>query len=247
MIQKKLWKFQEVLSLRTQDLVQVWGAVRFGLNVLNIGCLQGATRSCERDSWKYTTGNREETRGPCYHGRKERSITILTPTSRKLLISSLFLSSLFISGLQFPSPIPGSSWPERQCLVAFGYLSVSGWEASQLNKKSAALESLIAPPSATVEARAQGKPASPVGLRHQNAEGCSFTTLPTLSTQLPTPELPQVPTNAAAEPTPLPLKHGATLHTRTWGRGHSRDRWLVLVWSQVRWLVLRVMGGKSLR
>lgn len=128
-------------------------------------CLQGATRSCERNSWKYTTGNREETRGPCHRCRKERrSITILTPTSRKLPISSLFLSSLFISGLQFPSPTLGLSCPERHCQVAFRYLSVSGWEASQLNKKSAALESLIAPPSATVEARAQGKPASTVGL-----------------------------------------------------------------------------------
>lgn len=57
--------------------------------------------------------------------------------------------------------------------MAFRYLSVSGWEASQLNKKSAALGSLIVPPSASVEARTQRKPASTLRPRHQSREGCS--------------------------------------------------------------------------
>lgn len=72
--------------------------------------------------------------------------------------------------------------------------------------------------------------ASTLGPRHQREEGCfphHLTTSPAASTKLPTPELPQGMADAAAEPTPLPLKHGAALYPWTWGRGHSRDRWLV--------------------
>ena len=82
-----------------------------------------------------------------------------------LFVSSLFLLSIFISRQQLPATTPGSSCPQRYPQVTFRYLSVSGCEASQLNKKSAALGSLIVPPSATVEARAQGEPSKCPGAK----------------------------------------------------------------------------------
>lgn len=57
--------------------------------------------------------------------------------------------------------------------MAFRYLSVSGCEASQLNKKLADLGSLNVPPSASVEARTQRKPGCTPRPRHQSKEGCS--------------------------------------------------------------------------
>lgn len=59
-------------------------------------CLQGASLSCETaGNTRLEIGKKLEDHA-CHRGRKERrSITILTPTSRKLLISSLFLSSLY--------------------------------------------------------------------------------------------------------------------------------------------------------
>lgn len=74
------------------------------------------------------------------------------------------------------------------------------------------------------------------------------TTSPAPSTQLPTPELPQFSADAAAEPTPLPLKHGDRPSHGGVGEGGLTG---IADWSEVRsqarWLVLRVMGGKSLR
>lgn len=95
-------------------------------------------------------------------------------------------------------------------------------------------------------------PSSVLRPRYQREEGVlPSPPQPPASAQLPTPELPQVAADAAAEPSPLPLKHGAASHAsqaRRWGEGaRSRDHWLVGRLKPAPWLVLRVMGGESLR
>lgn len=148
-----------------------------------------------------TEGQVEEGQG----GRKEKRMVSLALRAANLLFPS--------AGNWTATPLCGSrhTMTGKALVGGPGYLSVSGCEASQLNRKSAAWTSLIAPPSSTVEARArvsaeQGKRPQPGWGRRASGDTLAPTPRPA---HLPTPELPQVLTDAAAEPTTLPLEHGA--------------------------------------
>lgn len=195
---------------------------------------------------------RDPSRRPCRCVGKKRKVIYIPPRfpsrAENLLISSLFLWSIFIRGLQLPTPAADSSWPNRHCQVAFRYLSVSGWEASQLNRKSAALGSLMEPPSATVEVRAQGEPSNYPGTKAPEREG--------MLSSPPHPPLPPscLPQNCLSSPPTLRQNQPRCPWNMASGcfRGcGGGDLPGIADWSEVQshaqWLVLRVMGGKSLR
>lgn len=183
-------------------------------------------------------------RRPGLSGRKKGLWAIPAPappppcTSRRdwkfARFQSLFILSIFISGRQLPETTPGSWWPKRYPQVTFRYLSVSGCEASQLNKKSAALGSLMVPPSATVEARAHGEPSKCPGAKVP--EGGAVLSSPPHPPLLPN-LLPQnclrswltLPQNQPRCPWNMALPHAP--HTRGLGGGGGRGRrwghWLV--------------------
>lgn len=203
-------------------------------------------------------------RRPGLSGRKKGLWAIPAPappppcTSRRdwkfARFQSLFILSIFISGRQLPETTPGSWWPKRYPQVTFRYLSVSGCEASQLNKKSAALGSLMVPPSATVEARAHGEPSKCPGAKVP--EGGAVLSSPPHPPLLPN-LLPQnclrswltLPQNQPRCPWNMALPHAP--HTRGLGGGGGGVEGEVTDWSRVRsqapWLVVRVIPPKSLR